>query len=80
MLQGPNGSALSDPVRFRTAAVGSSYDTVYRVAEETHDIDLLLNHNAGDLTGETAFSLSLSYTHTYTQARARTRRRGCLPE
>ncbi len=55
VLRGPNGTALSDPVRFRTGAIGSSYETVYRVAEETHDIDLLLNHNAGDLKGEAAF-------------------------
>lgn len=55
VLRGPNGTALSDPVRFRTGMVGSSYETVYRVAEETHDIDLLLNHNAGDLQGEAAF-------------------------
>eukprot|EP01043_Picozoa_sp_COSAG02_P050808 COSAG02_NODE_5270_length_4483_cov_1.764142_2_plen_427_part_00 len=55
MLREPNGIVLSDPVRFRTAAVGSSYDTVYRVAEATHEIDLLINHNAGDLKGEAAF-------------------------
>eukprot|EP01043_Picozoa_sp_COSAG02_P016571 COSAG02_NODE_732_length_17973_cov_6.920275_9_plen_382_part_00 len=55
LLRGPNGATLSDPIRLRTAAVGSSYETVYRVAEGTHDIDLLLNHNAGDLQGEAAF-------------------------
>ena len=55
VIASEHGVALSDPVRFRTAAAGVTYETVYRVAEETHDIDLLLNHNAGDLMGETAF-------------------------
>ena len=61
VLQGRDGAALSDPVRFRTAAIGSSYETVYRVAEETHEIDLLLNHNAGDLKGEAAFLRCVFY-------------------
>ena len=55
VIASEHGVALSDPVRFRTAAAGVTYERVFRVAEETHDIDLLLNHNAGDLMGETAF-------------------------
>ena len=39
---------------------------MYRVAEETHDVDLLLNHNAGDLKGEAAFlSDSVPKTHGF---------------
>ena len=66
-FKGPDNTALSDPVRFRTASIGSSYETVYRVAEETHDVDLLLNHNAGDLKGEAAF-LSDSGNYALTPA------------
>jgi hypothetical protein len=51
----PQVSATSDSVRFSTAAAGVRYATVYRVAEETAEIDLLENHNAGDLLGEAAF-------------------------
>ena len=47
--------STSDPVRFSTAAPGITYSTMYRVAEDTAEIDLLENHNAGTLVGEAAF-------------------------
>lgn len=46
---------VSDPVRFSTAYPGIRNERVYRVAEETDEIDFLPNHNAGDLVGEAAF-------------------------
>lgn len=48
----------SDPVRFETApspANRVASTEVYRVSEGTHHIDLLENHNSGDLVGEAAF-------------------------
>lgn len=48
-------TSISDPLRVKTATAGLEYLTVYRVSEETTDIDLLMNHNAGDLVGEAAF-------------------------
>eukprot|EP00729_Bicosta_minor_P001719 gene1719-32604_t len=48
----------SDPVRFATAPLPSAAivtSEVYRVSEGTHAIDLLENHNSGDLLGEAAF-------------------------
>eukprot|EP01052_Picozoa_sp_SAG31_P011360 SAG31_NODE_641_length_13313_cov_5.365219_2_plen_522_part_00 len=54
-LETSAGQLLADPVRFRTAAVGVHYERVYRVSEGTDEVDLLLNHNAGDELGEAAF-------------------------
>lgn len=53
---GGGGLVSSDPVRLETApGAGVASTEVYRVSEGTHEIDLLENHNSGDLLGESAF-------------------------
>lgn len=50
-----SGEPLADPVRFATSSAGVAHQRVYRVSEGTTEVDLLLNHNAGDLLGEAGF-------------------------
>lgn len=45
----------ADPLVVWTAAPGLVHTEVFRVSEGTDQIDLLENHNSGDLLGETAF-------------------------
>eukprot|EP00038_Savillea_parva_P013195 m.209471 g.209471 ORF g.209471 m.209471 type:complete len:623 (+) comp24609_c0_seq1:116-1984(+) len=45
----------SDPILVHTSPPGVVYTEVYRVSEGTHEIDLLENHNSGDVMGEAAF-------------------------
>lgn len=43
------------PIRFNTKPIDIEFLEVFRVSEETSDIDLLENHNSGDIVGEAAF-------------------------